>query len=469
MIPLHAQTLEADPRVKQAKSLLLEAIEERQSDFTGVRPPTAERTSSYQELLNRLEESRGMPLYYPYLGSGIGRGSLVELMDGSIKYDFISGIGVHYFGHSHPQLISSAIDAAISDVVMQGNLQHNVDVLSLMELLVESSGLDHCILSTSGAMANENALKLMLQKRSPASRILAFEHCFMGRTWMLSQITDKPQYRDGLPLNIAVDYIPFYDALDPSGSTKRAANALTQHLKRYPGQHALMCFELIQGEAGFWPGSTAFFKTLMSICREHSILIFADEVQSFGRTEALFAYQLFGLSEYIDATSVGKLSQVCATMYRSSLKPKPGLISQTFTASSAAVHAGYEIIHALLHEDYLGKHGKIHRIHEHFVTHLQRLEEKYPDRIAGPFGIGTMIAFTPFGGDYKKVCRFLQKLFDAGVIGFIAGQNPSRVRFLIPAGGITSEDIDKAMKIVEETLLSDGLNDEQSKNNPKAR
>ena len=454
MTPLHAEALAADPRVKQAKSLLLEALEEQQQNFVGVRPAMEDRKISYNELLKRLEDNRGMSLYYPYLGSGIGRGPLVELMDGSIKYDFISGIGVHYFGHSHPQLISSSIDAAISDVVMQGNLQHNEDIVSLTQLLIDSSGMDHCILSTSGAMANENALKLILQKRTPASRILAFERCFMGRTWMLSQITDKPQYREGLPLNVSVDYVPFFDAADPSGSTKKAVEVLTKYLKRYPGQHAVMCFELIQGEAGFWPGSTAFFKTLMTICREHSIMVFADEVQSFGRTETLFAYQLFGLTEYVDATSIGKLSQVCATLYRSSLKPKPALISQTFTASSTAVRAAQEILHTLLHDGFLGADGKINKIHKHFLTHFERLEKKYPGAIAGPYGIGAMIAFTAFGGDQKKTTLFLQKLFDAGVIGFIAGQNPTRVRFLIPAGGITCDDIDGAMEIIDETFAT---------------
>ncbi len=125
----------------QAKSLLLEALAEQQQEITGIKPPRAERQAGYEALLKQLAEKRGMALYYPYLGSGIGKGPLVELMDGSIKYDFISGIGVHYFGHSHPQIIAAGINAAMSDVVMEGNLQHNIDILSLMELLIANSGM----------------------------------------------------------------------------------------------------------------------------------------------------------------------------------------------------------------------------------------------------------------------------------------------------------------------------------------
>ena len=78
-------------------------------------------------MLQKFGDIRGGTLYFPYLGSGIGRGPLVELADGSVKYDMISGIGVHYLGHSHPALIAASIDAAIRDTIMQGNLQQNVE------------------------------------------------------------------------------------------------------------------------------------------------------------------------------------------------------------------------------------------------------------------------------------------------------------------------------------------------------
>jgi hypothetical protein len=63
-----------------------------------------------------------------------------------------------------------------------------------------------------------------------------------------------------------------------------------------------------------------------------------------------------------------------------------------------------------------------------------------------------MIAFTPFDGDKDKVAIFAKLLFDNGVIGFVAGSNPTRIRFLLPAAAMSLEDVDPIMDIVEMTL-----------------
>lgn len=450
---LAAQALHEDKRIAEAKNLLKEAVAAHQKRLTGVRPAIGSIKQSYDDMLNSMANYRGGKLWFPYIGSGIGHGALVELADGSVKYDFICGIGVHYWGHSHLDLIDAAIDAAISDTIMQGHLQQNVDSLELTELLVKASGLPHCFLTTSGAMANENALKIAFQKRFPAYRVLAFERCFVGRTLTISQITDKPGFREGLPHNAHVDYIPFFDPLHPEESTERAVEALKKYLARYPKQHAVMCFEFVQGEGGFYSGTEEFFKTLMTILKEHQIAIFADEVQSFGRTQELFAFQYFNLQSYIDIASIGKLSQVCATFFTDEYKPKPGLLSQTFTGSTSAIKAARVILNGLMNGGYYGPEGKIEKLHQHFAGQLEEFAKRYPHLIQGPFGIGCMVAFTPYDGNVQKVTDFVHRLFDAGVLGFIAGSNPTRVRFLIPAGAVTFEDIDNVMRIIQQTLL----------------
>ena len=104
---------------------------------------------------------------------------MVELLDGSVKYDFITGIGVHYMGHSHPEILDASIDAALEDTVMQGNLQASpigteVSKLFLQAARRKGSKLEYCFLTSSGAMANENALKVIFQKKATANRFLAF-------------------------------------------------------------------------------------------------------------------------------------------------------------------------------------------------------------------------------------------------------------------------------------------------------
>ena len=128
-----------------------------------------------------------------YRGSGLGRGALVELADGSAKYDMISGIGVHYLGHNHPLLVSAGLDAALHDVIQQGNLQQNINCLALMRTLVgcasaKGARLAHAFLTSSGAMANENALKIIFQKRHPADRAHAPQGDGVGRARIAPEV-----------------------------------------------------------------------------------------------------------------------------------------------------------------------------------------------------------------------------------------------------------------------------------------
>jgi acetylornithine aminotransferase len=178
---LIARALQEDERISDAKKLIKDAIASHQKNIVGIKAPIATLKQSYEDMLKAMADYRGGKLWFPYIGSGIGKGPLVELADGSVKYDFITGIGVHFFGHSHPYLIDASIDAAISNTIMQGHLQQNIDSVQLSELLIQASGLPHCFLTTSGAMANENAFKIAFQKHYPAYRIFAFEHCFADK------------------------------------------------------------------------------------------------------------------------------------------------------------------------------------------------------------------------------------------------------------------------------------------------
>ena len=433
---------------------LVQHVRDSNRDITAIRAADADKKDTYATTLAQFETQRGGTLWYPYIGSGRGNGALVELLDGSVKYDLISGIGVHW-GHSQPQLLKATLEAALGSTIMHGNLQQDMLSVQLIGLLTQNSGFPHAFLSTSGAMANENALKLAFHHHPGRTRVLAFERCFMGRTMTLASITDKAAYREGLPATIAVDYLPFYDATCPEKSVQK----LAEYLHRYPGQHAALCLELIQGEGGYYPAPASFFKQLIDIAKAADISILVDEVQTFGRTESLFASQSLGLIDDIDILSVGKLLQVCATLFRSSHKPKPGLISQTFTGSSTALAAGISILTQLTEEPYLGPHGKIMTISGMFRERLTALASRYPGSIHGPFGYGSMIAFTPFGGSAKEAKDLCMQLFTNGIIGFIAGADPVRVRFLLPMGGIQESDLDPIFQHIE-MALSSGLSRE---------
>ena len=80
---------------------------------------------------------------------------------------------------------------------------------------------------------------------------------------------------------------------------------------------------------------------------------------------------------------------------------------------------------------------------------------RLPGCISGPYGTGGMIAFQAFDGDAGRTKQLLAALFEAGVIAFAAGANPTRVRFLPPLAVISDAEIDAACEILEQVLVAE--------------
>jgi acetylornithine aminotransferase len=305
----------------------------------------------------------------------------------------------------------------------------------------------HGVLTTSGAMANENALKIAFQAAMPARRVFAFDHAFAGRTLALAQVTDKAAYREGLPPTITVDHVPFPE--DESGLWP-CLDAMERARQRFPGDHAAFIIETIQGEGGYTVGHGPSLRALCQRCQDAGILVIADEVQTFGRLQAPFACQYFGFADLVDIIAIGKATQVCATLYTAAAKPRPGLVSQTFTGSSTALHACAAIIDALGHGDFHGGHGRISQIESRCHRHLELLADE--GLVRGPYGAGAMVACTPLGGGRKEVLALAQECFAEGLIAFVCGADPMRLRLLLPFGVISDGQIDQAFALLGRVL-----------------
>ena len=453
-----AQSLKNDSRLTAAKQQILDTLQAYQEQITGPRPANPEREESYEAAIARFQELRGGALIFPYLGSGFGKGPLVELEDGSIKYDFICGIGVYQFGHCNPMLIEASIDAALQDTLIQGNVQQNMNSVKLSEAILDLANLeghvfDHCFLSSSGVMAGENALKITFQNRHPANRIFAYKRCFAGRTLAFSQINDKAVGRAGLPDCFPVDHLPYFDPDQPEQSTEATLNAMKTLIEEHPGKHAAMIFELVQGEGGFYPGESEYFRKVMQLCKDHGIAVLVDEIQTFSRLTKPFAYQYFGLQDLVDVVWIGKASQVCATLFKKSFTPKPGLLGQTYTGATSAIEAAIRILDNLKNGGYFGDNGKIARLSAYTQGRLAAFASE-TGLIEGPFGLGSMVCFTPFGGESSKIGAFLNALYHSGVVALSAGHDPMKCRFLLPYPVIEEIDIDKVLEIVFSTLKS---------------
>lgn len=458
-----------DPAIGSGIDALVEQVMEHNRTITDIRSPDPDLAESFKAIIDRSVAVKGNNLVYPSLGSGAGNGALVEMADGSVKWDMLTGIGVHFLGHGNPKVIKAQLLAGINETTKHGNLQTNFGAYEFAEKLVKlasrASNLKHAFLTTSGAMANESALKVCYQKHAPASRVIAFEHCFMGRSVTMAQIGDSAGGRQGIPLSTQVDYMPFWNDTiaemhgGPNAFIDCCVAQLQKLIERYPKQHACFIFELVQGEGGFNVAKRDYLKALMDVCRDNNIAIWDDEIQSFGRTESMFAFEQYDLGDYVDVFCVGKMTQACAALWTERYNPKPGLLSGTFTGNTSDFTVGSLLLDELSTGDYYGPKGKFALHHAEFRSQVSKLIATHPDwfpdapntkELMG--GVGGMMKFTPFAGEKTKIMKTCKYAYEEGVISFWCGHGPFHVRMLPPLPVMKTEDWPRVFGCLERAL-----------------
>ena len=102
----------SDPAIHDAFNSIVDQVAAYSARITDVQPPASDLKVSFQQMLDDAAKVKGRPLLYPSISSGVGNGALVEMADGSIKWDMLTGIGVHFMGHSNPKVIKAQLDAA---------------------------------------------------------------------------------------------------------------------------------------------------------------------------------------------------------------------------------------------------------------------------------------------------------------------------------------------------------------------
>lgn len=456
MSKLLGQQIADNSKIKSLIQDLVTEVGKFNQMIEGIRPPTSDQQEKGQSMYNRTGAVRGRPLHYSYIGSGAGNGVYVELEDGSVKLDLINGIGIHLFGHAHPKILEASIRGALSDIVNQGNLQPNKEYTLFLEKLVglasKNSRLKYGWLATCGTMANESALKITRQKKTPARMVLCFKNAFAGRSTMMAELTDNPAYKVGLPDYNEMLRLPWYDKKDPQ-SIEKSLRTMKEHVAKHEGMISTFVFEPMLGEGGYMPAPREFFLPMLDFCKEKKIPVWLDEVQTFSRTGELFAFETLDIGQYVDLCTIAKTAQVGATLYTEEMNPAPGLIAGTFSGTSVALAAGIEVLEMLTTGGYFGAQGRVMQIHNKFISNLNKLgETSCKGKIQDAGGMGLMIAFTPLDGKKESVDKFLKKLFQKGVMAFSCGKDPVRARFLVPAS-IKDQDIDIACKIIEEVLI----------------
>jgi len=456
MAQLIGQSIHNSEKVKSLVEGLIAEVQSHCGKIERSQGADQNLAASYQEQVDKFGQLRGRPLYFPYIGTGAGRGPYVELADGSVKLDLINGIGIHIMGHSHPEVMEAAVWGSLSDIIIQGNLQPNQEYGEMAQKLVELAGrksrLKYAWVTTSGSMANENALKSCRQKTTPSRKVIVFEAAFAGRTTMMAELSDNSNFKVGLPEYNEVLRLPFYNKKDPA-SLEKTLSMLKCHIGENQKDICAFMFEPMQGEGGYNMAPREFFIPLFKECRKAGIPIWADEIQTFCRTGEFFAFETLDFGEYIDVCTVAKALQSGATLYTEELNPKPGLIAGTFTGCGAELRAGLKILSILDNQGYMGANGKVATIHRKFLDMINRLNEtSCRGLLQGARGVGLMVAVTPLDGSKERQGELLKTLYKNGLLAFGCGRGPFSLRFLLPIV-MTVDDIAHAGEILEKSIL----------------
>lgn len=435
---------------------LFTAILLEQQKIDHIKPADEDKKELLATKLKEYEQLKGRGFFYAFMASGRGHGPFVEMLDGSIKYDLINAIGVNLLGHSHPLYIKANLEAATSDTMMTGNLLSYQEPYELSKVLldtVKKSRLKHFWFSCSGSFANDTALKILWQKKAPNYRLIAFQKSFAGRSIAMQDVTYNSSYREGMPSSIQVDHVPHFNYKDPENALKQTLESLDKLIEENGNTYCALTIELIQGEAGFIYGTKEYYEGIFKWAKSKGIYIWIDEVQSFARTHQLFAYQMFGLDEYVDIVTVGKVLQACGTFYTEELNPKPGLIAGTFNGSVASLNAGKAIVRYLTEGNFYGENGRIKELEGKFKAQFKKLAEgSCKGKISYYGGVGTMLSFEVGDASNETTNKFMKKLFENGIITFSAGKEPTRVRFLLSLS-LLDEHIQEIFSILEKTIL----------------
>jgi acetylornithine/N-succinyldiaminopimelate aminotransferase len=224
-----------------------------------------------------------------------GEGAWLWDAQGRRYLDWLQGWAVNALGHCHP-VLTQALSAQSQRLLTPSPALYNAPSLELAGLLCELSGFDQVFFGSTGAEANETALKLARKwgrlHRGGAFQIITFDNAFHGRNLATMAASGKPGW-DAM----------FAPAMP--GFVKARLNDI-ESVKALISAHTVaVMLEPVQGEAGVWPATQAFSQDLRALCDEHGLLLIFDEVQTgCGRLGQLFGFEVFGVRP--DIMTLGK-------------------------------------------------------------------------------------------------------------------------------------------------------------------
>jgi acyl-CoA reductase-like NAD-dependent aldehyde dehydrogenase/4-aminobutyrate aminotransferase-like enzyme/GNAT superfamily N-acetyltransferase len=337
-------------------------------------------------------------------------------------------------------------------------------------------GLPHVTFTASGAEANEKALALCLlhRKRPAATRVLAFEGSFHGRTLLALHATHSPAKR--APFELAgheATFAPFPvwnepsdEPAAPSGFYAACAAAdLAELAERFgaakedrllaaevaslakvdaalrTGTYFAVIVEPMQSEGGDRYATERFFRALRLLTRHHDVPLVFDEVQvGFGLGGTFAWHERFrlltqrGQPDHPDAVTFAKRAQVGVVMSRWD-DPEPG-----------SVHNA-SLVRGRLHAEMMSTSHAAARIEKLVAPRLDAIARAFPHLVSFPRACGYAFAFDLPSAAHLDA--FIGQRFWRGAIVFAAGTRTARYRL---SDSFLAREIDALFDAVRRSL-----------------
>ena len=333
-----------------------------------------------------------------------GEGMYVTDVNGDTYLDFVQGIAVNAFGHSHPKIKKAAQDQIDKLTTASFNLVNYPTTLELAKRLSEKlpGDINTIFFSNGGSEANDGAIKLA-RNYTGRPGIIAMRGSFHGRSLGATSITgSNSKYRKHQePLLPSVYFTPYPNCFRcPYNTTCEKCELECLRELRWtldyliaPDDVAAVIMEPVMGEGGYVVPPKKYVDELSKLLKSHGILLIFDEIQSgYARTGKMFASEHFGIVP--DIMTMGKaiaggfpMSAIAST--EEIMKSwQPGMHGTTFGGHPVCAAAGLAVLDLIEEEHIL---ENVNTQGDYLRSRLEAMQEKYP--IMGDVrGLGLMMA-----------------------------------------------------------------------------
>ena len=364
-----------------------------------------------------------------------GQGMLLWDTTGKSYLDFVGGWAVTSLGHS-PEVIAEALAKQSRILVNASPSFYNSSMLKFAKLLTDISCFDRVFFASSGAEANESAIKLARKygslHRGGAFEIITTTNSFHGRTLATMSATGKKKWEALFEPKVpGFLHVPLNDA----AALKAAVS----------GKTCAIMLEPVQGEGGVYAATSEYMQLLRQICSDNNILLIVDEVQTgLGRTGKMFGYEHYGIEPDVMtlAKGIGGGFPLSAMLAKEKFNVfAAGDQGGTYSGQPLAMEVGYAVVREIVEKN-LTENAKCQG--EYLTKKLQEIQTQF--NLANIRGQGLLMAFDlPADKGSEIVAQCLQE----GLL--VNSPQPGMIR-LMPPLIVTAADIDAMLAILTTVL-----------------